>query len=146
MSRIVRSWTSQSSQTSSTRSIQRTPCRTLGPLTHCVLCPGRRLVFVASRARIGNGVLVRHFWRDEAESVGVHERPRNAFGFDCRHMASDALASDAALFVVGMLGEDRCAGAVRACRAVTVEAYLVGGLSQLSVVGGAVDIMARGAG
>ena len=114
------------------------------PLAHCLFCPGRRPVLVTSRTGIGNGILVRHFWGDEAESGSVNKRPRNTFSFNRMHVAGDALASGAATFVVRVLLKSRRARPVGQTRSVTGKAELVAvdRRAQLRVVIGPVNVVA----
>ena len=70
----------------------------------------------------------------------------NAFRFDLRHMAGNALGSGAAVFMMRVFFEGGGVGSIRGRRAVAVEADLVRGFSQLRVVLRAMHIVAGGTG
>ncbi len=67
---------------------------------------------------------------------------RNAFAFDLRHVAGDALASRAAVFMVGVRFETRHVRPVRRHGAMTVQTDLVRGLDKLRVVSSSMHIVA----
>jgi hypothetical protein len=101
---------------------------------------------MARCARIRDPVLVGHLRWDESECVGMHECPGHTLGFNSRHMTGDALVSRASFLMVRMLLESSSVRAVRARRAVTIQANLLCGLSELSIVGGPMYIVTRGTG
>jgi len=98
------------------------------------------------RARTGDLVLVGHGRRDEAESVGMHKRSRNAFRFDGWHVAGNAIAAGASILVMCVLLERGRTRTIGARRGMTIQADPIRRLSQLSVVFRAVRIVARGTG
>ena len=55
--------------------------------------------------------------------------PGTPFGLNLRHVASNALASRAAVFLVSVRGQGRCVRTVRRGRAVAVKTDLIGGLA-----------------
>jgi hypothetical protein len=74
--------------------------------------------------------------------MGADESGGDAFAFDLRHVAGDALASRAAGPVMCMLLDRGGARAIWGERAMAIETEFVGGLSQLRVIVRAVNIMA----
>ena len=89
-------------------------------MPHGLGCPSRGFIVMAGGARVGNFVLVGHLRRNEAEGVRVHESVRRTFGFDLRHVTSDALASWRIFFVMGVFFERGCARAIWRKRAVAI--------------------------
>src|SRR4029077_7619411 len=73
----------------------------------------------------------------------VDEGLLHTLAFDRRHMTGNALASRASFLVVRMLFKSGSMRAVRARGAVTIQADLLHGLSELSVVRGPVHVVAR---
>jgi hypothetical protein len=98
------------------------------------------------RAGTGDLVLVGHGRRDEAESVGMHRRPRNALRFDGWHVAGNTIAAGASILVTCVLLERGRTRTIGPRRRRTIQADLIRRLSQLSVVFRAVRIVARGTG
>ena len=98
-------------------------------MCHGFVGPRGSLVGVAEDAWVGDLVLLGHRWSDYAESVRVHHGAGNTFGLNLRHVASNALASRAAVFVVSVRGQGRCVRSVRRGRAVAVKTDLIGGLA-----------------
>src|SRR5579864_5155433 len=78
--------------------------------------------------------------------MGVNKRVRHPFGFDGRHVTGDALASGAAYFVMRVFRQRGRVRAVYGRRSMTIQEDLVRGLSELSIVRGAVHVVARTAG
>lgn len=98
-------------------------------MTHRLFRPSRGLTGMTRRARIRNPILGCSRRRDEPEGVRVHHRPRNAFGFDGRHVTGNALAPSAFVFVMGVFRERGGVRPVRRRRPMAVEANLIGRLS-----------------
>jgi hypothetical protein len=105
-----------------------TPGRALRPVAQGFRGPGRGFVRVTGRAGIRDFVLVGHGRRDEGESVSADFDVCNG-GLDLRHVAGDAFASGRAGFVVRVLLEGGCAGAVEGHGAVAIETEFGGRLS-----------------
>ena len=76
---------------------------------------------MAQRARVGNPIFFRHGGRNEAERVSVHVSAGYALGFDVRHVAGNAQASGAAIFVVRVFFQRRGARAVGRHWAVAIQ-------------------------
>ena len=72
----------------------------------------------------------------------MHQRTRDAFCFDLRHVAVNALASGTPGFMVSVLFQRSGTRAVRGRRAVAVKADLIRGFAQLRVVVRAMHIVA----
>src|SRR5579863_215102 len=104
--------------------------------------PVRRLVGVAGIAGVGDFVLRGRGRRNKLEGVRANEGVRRTFGFNLRHVAGDTFAAGAALLVVSVFFDGGSARTVWRKRAVAIEAELLSGLTQLSVVCGAVNIVA----
>ena len=96
---------------------------------------------MAGSAGVRDCVLVGHLGRYKPERVGVDFHVRYS-RLDLWHMAGNALASRAAVFVVSVFFERGGAGAIGRQRTVAVQTYLVGGSPQLSVVVRAVRVVA----
>ena len=79
------------------------PRRALVPVAHRVGGPRSTLIGMARSARVRNLILLRHHGSNELESMRVNQGAGRAFGFDCRHVAGDALAARTAILVVRML-------------------------------------------
>jgi hypothetical protein len=62
---------------------------------------------------LGNLVFLSHRGRNEPESMRMHESARRSFCFECRHVASDALAPLTAILRVGVFFEGSGARTVR---------------------------------
>lgn len=107
-----------------------------------VIGPFRRFVGVAGCAGVGDLVLLCGGRRNEFEGVRADESVRRAFGFDLRHVTSDAGAARAAFHVVRVFFDRRGARAIGRLRTVAIEAKLLGGLAQLRVIAGAVNVVA----
>ena len=107
--------------------------------------PGGGFIRVTGRAGIWDFVLVGYGRGDEGECVSANFDVSNG-GLDLRHVAGDALASWSACLVMGVLLERCGAGAVERHGAVAIETEFVSRLSKLSVVIGAMNIMASEAG
>ena len=73
----------------------------------------------------------------------MHERTGHALAFNRRHMAGNALASNASILMVRVFLESSGVRAICARRAVAIEADLLRGLSELSVVRGPMYVVAR---
>lgn len=101
---------------------------------------------MARRAGVRYFVLIRHCWRDELEGVGADEGARYTLRLDLRHVARNALAAWSAILVVCVLLKARGVRSVGRVRAVTVEAEFLRRFAELSVVVGAVGIVASCAG
>ena len=82
-------------------------------MAHRVSGPRSTRIGMARSARVRNLVLLRHHGSDELESMCVNKGAGRAFGFDCRHMAGDALAARAAILVVRMLFDRGCPWTIR---------------------------------
>ena len=72
-------------------------------MAHRLGGPGSTLIRMARSAGVGNLILVGHHGSDKPESMCVNKSTWRAFGFDCRHMAGDALAAGTAILVVRVL-------------------------------------------
>lgn len=107
--------------------------------------PGGGFVSVARSTGVGDFVFVGGGGWDEGESVGADFRIRQG-GLDFGHVAGDAAAAGGPGFVMGVGFERGRVRAVEGLRAVAIEAKLVGGLAELSIVAGAVSIVATEAG
>ena len=94
-------------------------------MAHRLFRPSRRFTRVAGSARTRNPIFVGRRWRNEPEGMGMNERSRNAFGFDGRHMAGNALASGAAIFVVRVFRERGRVWPVRRRRSMAIQADLI---------------------
>jgi hypothetical protein len=75
----------------------------------------------------------------------MNKRSGYAFGFNRWHVAGDAFAAGTTVLVVTVLFEGRSVRAVRRRWAVAVKTYLIRRLSQLRIVRGPVNVVARGA-
>lgn len=73
--------------------------------------------------------------------MGVNHRVSRAFGLNRRHVAGDTLASCASVLMVRVFLNCRCAWPVWRRRAVTIKTELIGGLAQLRIVRGAVNVV-----
>jgi len=73
-------------------------------MRHGFASPGGGFVGVAEGTWIGDLVLIGHRWSDYAEPMRVDHGAGDPFGLDLRHVASNALASGAAVFVVSVRG------------------------------------------
>ena len=89
------------------------PGRTFAPVAHRISSPCSGLVGVACRTWIRDLILIRHRGSNEFECMRVDFRVSRALRFNFRHVAGNALAACASLFVMGMLFEGRGARAVR---------------------------------
>lgn len=94
-------------------------------MAHRLFRPSRRFTRMTGSARTRNPILVCGRRRDEPEGMGMNERSRNAFGFDGRHMAGNALASGAAIFVVRVFGERGGVWPVRRRWSMAIQADLI---------------------
>ena len=97
---------------------------------------------MARGAWIGHFVFFRHGWRDESKRMSMDIRARNAFRFDLRHMAGDALTPWTTVFMVGVRFKTRCTRPIRRHGAVTVQTDLIRRLDKLGVVRSAMYIVA----
>ena len=100
---------------------------------------------MAGSARVRDPVLIGHLGRYKPERVGMdfHIRYRR---LNLWHVAGYAFASRAAVFVVRVFIERGGSRSIGRQRTVAVQTYHFGGFSQLSVIIGAVCIVATEAG
>lgn len=105
------------------------PGRLLRPTTDSILGPGCGLVPVTGSACVRNSVLVRHRWGAEAEGVSANKRSGNPFRLDRGHVAGNAIAASAAVFVVRVFFESGRVRSIRGGRTMTIKADLVRRLS-----------------
>ena len=98
-------------------------------MAHRLFRPSRRFPRMTRRAGTRNPILVCRRRRDEPEGMRVHKSTWHPFAFDRRHMAGNALASSAAIFVMRVFRERGRVRPVRRRRSVTIEADLIRRLS-----------------
>jgi len=122
-----------------------TPRRAFRPASQNFGSPLRGFIGVTGRARVRDLVLVGHRRRDEAERVGVHFDVSDG-RLDLRHVAGDALGAGASLLMVRVFFQRGGARAIERHGAVAVQADFVGGLSQLRIVLGPMDVVTTEAG
>lgn len=110
-------------------------------MTQRLRCPCCGLIRVAGSARVRDPILIGRLWRYKSERVGVdfHIRYRR---LNLWHVAGNAVASGASILMVRVFFECRRARAIGRQRTVAVQTYHFGGFSQLSVIIGAVCIVA----
>src|SRR6185437_483214 len=122
------------------------PGRALRPTAQCCCRPCGGLVSMTRSAWIGDFVFARHVRGDELKRMGMHKCPRSSLRFDLWHVAGDTLAAWRAGLMVCVLLKGGGVGTVRRQGAVAVQAYPIGGLSQLCIVRRPVNIVTTGAG
>lgn len=105
--------------------------------------PGGGFVGVTGSAGVGHFVFVGHRRGDESEGVRADFGIAN-FRSNFRHVAGNATAAGRILLVMCMFFNRAGARAVKRKWAVAIHTNLVGGLLQLGVIPGAVDIVTGG--